>query len=124
LFNVSVTVADSDIVAYKNYQISVVDTTGKIIQTQYVSVPNCQCNGNPSSPITFTGITTGSYLIKVCAQIKTNCSVIDTAPDQPPSGTTTYYQYLTPGQTYTSATTTTPAGGYADLATVDQSGGA
>lgn len=119
IFNLTVTVQNNDTIAWKTYTISVIDSTGKTQQTQNVSVPDCSgCNANPSPGVGFTGLKTGSYYIQVCSQIKTNCSLVDTAPTQS-GGTVTYYQFLTPGTTYTASTT-----GYGDLATVDDSGGA
>lgn len=124
IMNVTVTVQNNDVVPWKNYEIDVIDASGNTAGTQYVTVPDCTpgtgCTRNPSSGLTFTGLTTGSYMVQVCAFMSSssNCNLVDTAPSQ--SGTTnTYYQFLTPGATYTSSTT-----GYGDLATVDDTGGA
>jgi hypothetical protein len=137
IFSVSVTVQNNDALAWKNYTINVCNvpniadcTSASAVASQFASVPNCTvgstgCTRNPSAAITFTGLTTGPYYIVVCAQLSNGaCNQVDTAPAQPPSGTTTYYSFSTPGQPYTSTTVTTPAGGYADLATADDSGGA
>ena len=121
IMSVAVTVRNNDTIPLKTYQVNVIDSSGNTT-SQSVSVSNCTsgagCTSNPSQALVFSGLTTGNYYVQVCAQLKGNCNLIDTAPGQS-GGTITYYQFLTPGTAYTSSTT-----GYGDLATVDDSGGA
>jgi type II secretory pathway pseudopilin PulG len=126
LMNVVVTVQNNDIVPWKNYTVSVVDTSGKAAATQYVTVPNCTpnsagCTRNPSAALTFSKLVAAQYTITV--QAGNTGNLVDTAPTQPSSGTTVnYYNFTTPVTTYSVSTPGCSA--CADLALTDDTGGA
>ena len=101
LMNVVVTVQNFDTLPWKTYQVSVTDPNSGDVTTQTVTVPNCTqgtsgCTRNPSSPLTFSGLQTGNgWYVAVCAVIKTNCSLVDSAT----------FNFTTPLATYSPPST-------------------